>query len=69
MTFKTCARSTPYTAKATGGVEEIDPILARKKADEEEEARRAAARAHGIHVTVETFAAWKQAVCHAPNER
>ncbi len=40
----------------------MDPEIARKKAEEEEEQRRAAARAHGTPVSLETFAAWKQAV-------
>lgn len=34
--------------------------MARKKADAEEEARRAAARAHGVPCTMENFMAWKQ---------
>lgn len=45
---------------ALGSTEpEDDPETARKKAEEAEEAKRAAARAHGTMVTVETFNAWK----------
>jgi hypothetical protein len=37
-----------------------DPEEARKRADAEEEARRAAARAHGHMVTLEIFVEWKR---------
>jgi hypothetical protein len=36
-----------------------DPEVARKRAEAEEEARRAAARAHGHMVTIEVFMEWK----------
>ena len=48
-------------AKAVCSVKE-DPAAARKKAEAEEEARRAAARAHGTQVTVAAFTAWKAKV-------
>ena len=37
----------------------VDEAAAHKKAIEEEEAKRSAARAHGHPVTVESFEAWK----------
>ena len=38
----------------------LDPEEARKRAIEAEEARLAAARAHGTHVTPETFTQWRK---------
>ena len=49
--------STRQPAAAAGAVDE--EAEAKKKRDEEE-AKRTAARAHGTHVTVEAFMAWKR---------
>ena len=50
-----------HAAKA-GSTTKEDPVAARKKAQAEEEARRALARAHGTQVTPALFAAWKAKV-------
>jgi hypothetical protein len=53
------AREWLQTREDLSLVPEDDPDVARKKAEEAEEAKRAAARAHGHLVTKETFEAWK----------
>eukprot|EP00798_Chlamydomonas_sp_ICE-L_P003479 gene3477-13540_t len=60
MIFQLVTAAKEWIRAKTNSIPEEDPDAVRRKASEEEEARRAAIRAHGTRVTVENFAEWKR---------
>jgi hypothetical protein len=62
MIFTLVGAATEWLRTKAGSLSKEDPAAARKKAEAEEDARRAAARAHGTPVTPAAFAEWKAKV-------
>ncbi|GAX79695.1 hypothetical protein CEUSTIGMA_g7136.t1 [Chlamydomonas eustigma] len=59
MVFTLVGAAKEWLRTKAGSSAKEDPVADRKKAEAEEEARRAAARAHGTPVTLASFMAWK----------